>query len=101
MSAKNNTSGHSGGAFYVGGDGATVTINNIAEADGNAVPSGKYYGGFMYITKATVKIYAGNLGVNSDYKGAGISSNGNLMIKLDSFTYSEGAITGTITDMTE
>ncbi len=100
VSAKDNTSGGNGGVFYVGGS-AVVTIDNLLEASGNAVPSGKYYGGLMYITKSTVKIYAGNLGANSDYKGAGIANNGTLMIKLDSFTYEEGSITGTITEITE
>lgn len=103
VSAKNNTSGGNGGAFYVGGS-AKITIDNLAEADGNAVPSGKYYGGFVYITgsSSSLTINAGTLGKNTDYKGDGIVNNGGkLYINLANFTYSAEDINGTITDISE
>lgn len=103
VSAKNNTSGGNGGAFYVGGS-AKITIDNLAEADGNAVPSGKYYGGFVYITgsSSSLTINAGTLGKNTDYKGDGIVNNGGkLYINLADFTYNAEDINGTITDISE
>lgn len=103
VSAKNNTSGGNGGAFYVGGS-AKITIDNLAEADSNAVPSGKYYGGLVYITGASssLTIKKGTLGKNTDYKGDGIVNNGGkLYINLADFTYNAEDINGTITDISE